>query len=806
MFLKKIFDLIFIKKYRNIKNIINLINSNEKILNKLTDKELKNKTNEFKNRIKNGENIYSNKLISDSFSVVKESSKRIFGIKHFDVQLLGGLILHNNAIAEMYTGEGKTLTSTLPAYLNALDGNGVHIVTVNEYLAKRDAEYNKLLFDFLGLKVGINLSNMSIYEKKDAYYSDITYGTNYEFCFDYLKDNLVLDLNDKVQRKLNYAIIDEIDSILIDEARVPLIISEKNKIDVSIYLKINNLVIELININKLNNNKYFLINFKEKIVDITDDGFILIENLLIKYKFIKYGNLLYINENLILIEYIISSIKSYKFFNKNVDYILKNKKIILIDEHTGRLSIGKRLSNSIHQFIEAKENVDILCENKNLAYITFQSYFKLYNKISGMTGTASTEKDEFKYIYNLDIFNIPTNKPIIRKDLPDLFFVNEKDKIKKIINDVILCIKNNRPVLIGTISIEKSELISKYLNENNINHQILNAKNHNLEAKIISFAGRPGSVTIATNMAGRGTNIVLGGCYLNKDDIEEWKINNIKVINSGGLHIIGTERHESRRIDNQLIGRSGRQGDPGSSRFYLSLEDNLIKNMLPNNILDIIKNLKLNDDLKNNSILLSKIISNIQKKIEKNNFEIRKQIFIYDDIFNIQRNTFYFIRNSLLNKNINIINNFIFDSIKYIINLYKFNNIKNEIDDLKLFFKKNFNIDIIINENNKKLDIKDSIFDFIKKELLLIEKLIDKKKLDNMKISIFINTLDSVWTEHINFIDFIKKGIYLRSYANRDPFDEYKNDSFEMFVSMIKLWKYKSTLILYKTMNLINNE
>ncbi|QTJ62930.1 preprotein translocase subunit SecA [Candidatus Nardonella dryophthoridicola] len=808
-FINKIINILNLNNYNNnyylknkFNNILNSINLYDKKIINFDNKELKNKTIEFKKRIRSGENLDT--IIVEAFSVVKEAVRRIYGIKYYDVQILGGLALNYGCVIEMSTGEGKTLTSVLPAYLNSLTGDGVHIVTINEYLAKRDFNSNKKIFNFLGLSVGLNISNINTFEKIKEYNNDIVYGTNNEFCFDYLKDNLVLNIKNKVQNKLNYVIIDEIDSILIDESITPLIISGKSIDDSTIYKNINKFIY-LFDINNTLNNKFYKIDFLNKNIYYTSLGYNLIEDIIFNLKLINNKKKLYYKNNIIFIKYVTSLIKSYLFFKKNIDYIIKNNKIILIDQNTGRLCKNKRISDGIHQAIEAKENVKILEENINIASITFQNYFKLYKKISGMTGTAYTEKEEFKYIYGLNTIKIPSNKPLIRKDLNDIFFINEESKIKYIINDIKKCIKKNRPVLIGTISIEKSELISLYLKKNNIPHNLLNAKNYEIEAKIISKVGKPGNVTIATNIAGRGTDIILGGDY-NLFNRNIWIKNNNIVKKSGGLYIIGTERFDSRRIDNQLIGRSGRQGDPGSSRFYLSLEDKLFSKIINNNIKNIINNIKDNKKFFIKNKFISKMIYNIQKSIEKKNFQLRKQILIYDNIFDIQRNIIYKIRNYIL---CNCIYNmykkfklfFILKILKKYINKKSYN-----IDKLLIFIKKKFNINI--KRKYKYVLYKNNIFS-IKYIIFIINKKFNKfeKKINYRTLIIIIRNnllkiLDLIWINHINNINNLQQNIYLKIYANKDPYQEYILNSFLLFNKMINKWKYKS---IFKIFNIIKN-
>lgn len=730
-------------------------------------------------------------------------------MRHFDVQLMGGVILHQNCIAEMCTGEGKTLTSTLPAYLNALSGNGVHIVTMNEYLAQRDAKKNKPLFEFLGLKVGINLSGMSIIEKQKAYHSDIVYGTNHEFCFDYLRDNMVFSSKKKVQKTLHYVLIDEVDSILIDEARTPLIISGSSKENIEVYNIFNKMVPYFVKqktqkINYSSKDGDFFIDEKNKQVFLTENGLKKFEFLLLKFNFINKDQSLYSTQNFIFIQYIIAALRAHFIFNRDIDYIIKDNKIIIIDEHTGRMMLDRRWSDGLHQAIEAKEHVNILDESQTLASITLQNYFKMYKKISGMTGTAQTESFEFQVIYGLKTIVVPTNNPMIRKDLPDLIYMTEKEKINAIIEDIKNCFLKKQPVLVGTTSIKKSEIISKKLFNLGIKHNILNAKSYKKEASIISQAGKLKAVTISTNMAGRGTDIILGGVINEK--INKYKLNDIKkkwqkehneVILLGGLHVIGTERHESRRIDNQLRGRTGRQGDPGSSRFYLSLEDSLIRIFISENIKKIILNfnLKFGEPIEHHWI--TSAISFAQKKVENYHFEIRKQLIEYDDILNTQRNIFYLIRNNILKiKNIKyFIKKNLIDIIKNILDNY--NNYHNDIINLENIFKNDFNLIFSFKKllkNNllisKKL-ILNKIYKKIQYNYKKIEKKIGYDNIRKIEKKIILNILDFFWKEHLLFMEYLRQGIHFRGYSQKDPKQEYIKESFFIFSNMLNILKYE---------------
>ncbi|QJC32419.1 preprotein translocase subunit SecA [Enterobacteriaceae endosymbiont of Donacia dentata] len=838
--LKKIFTKIFGSNndriLKRIQKTVNIINNMEKKFEKLTNSELQNKTLYLKKKLQNNHSLED--ILPESFATVREASKRIFNMRHFDVQLIGGIVLNNNCVAEMRTGEGKTLTSTLPAYLNALSGKGVHIVTVNDYLAQRDAINNKILFEFLGLTVGINISNMSLDEKKIAYQADITYGTNNEYGFDFLRDNMVLNYDEKVQRTLNYAIIDEVDSILIDEARTPLIISGTTEDNSELYVQINKIIPKLIYQSEedsefFKGQGHFFIDEKSRQAYLTERGLVYLEKMLIKKNIINKGESLYSNSNIIILHHVIAALRAHKLFKKNTDYILKNNKIIIVDEHTGRLMKGRRWSEGLHQAIEAKENVKINNENQTLASITFQNYFRLYKKLSGMTGTASTESFEFKEIYKLDTVVIPTNKPMIRKDLSDLVYLTKEEKIKAIIEDIKNKNFRGQPVLVGTVSIKKSEIISQKLKNIGIKHNVLNAKFHAREAEIISKAGKKNAVTIATNMAGRGTDIVLGGNLLlhntqyKLETIKnlklQWEKQHDEIIKLGGLYVIGTERHESRRIDNQLRGRAGRQGDIGSSRFYLSMEDSLMRIFASKNISNLMSKLgmKKNDYIEHPWI--TKSISTAQKKVEHYNFEIRKQLLEYDDIINDQRLAIYLQRNILLkSSNINqIINNFRIDFLSKVLNNYiKSNNFikeKWDLKKLKKYFINIFNYELPIKnwlhenkKNNKKILDKNfilkKIINFIEIKYFKKINIIEKKYINNFEKNITLQILDNLWKEHLSAIEYLKQGIHLRGYAQKDPKQEFKHESFHMFNAMLDSLKEEVIITLSKVeINKIKN-
>ncbi len=814
----KIFSYIFNiknnKKFINMWNIVNKINSLEKKFSNLDNKSIKNNTFLYKNDLISGKK-HIDDILPYAFANAKEAIKRILGINLFNVQLLGAIVLHYGYIAEMKTGEGKTITSILPAYLNSLLGKGVHIVTINEYLAQRDAINNSKLFDFLGLTTGLNLPNMSLKYKKEAYNCDITYSTNNEYVFDYLRDNMVLSCNDKVQKnELNYAIIDEIDFVLIDEARTPLIISGPIENNNYIYNKINNLINQLNYYGNENIKSDFIIDEKSRNIYLTDIGLINVEFLLVKFNFIKNKEFVYTTKNIKLIHYIITALKANYLFKKNIDYLVKNNEILIIDEFTGRILYNRRWPDGLHQAIEAKENVVIKSENQTLASITFQNYFKLYYKLSGMTGTAVSEASEFYSIYKLNIISIPTNKPIIRNDLSDVIFFSEKDKIKAIINDIKLRNKKGQPVLVGTTSVLKSEIISLELKKNNIKHNVLNAKHHMHEADIIAKAGELGSVTIATNMAGRGTDIILGGNYINKilniKNKNSKKIQYIKnkwnkdhnlIIKLGGLHIIGTERNESRRIDNQLCGRAGRQGDPGSSRFYISIDDNLIRLFMSKNIRLFIKRIYNSKEDYIDSNWINKAIRKAQIKIENRNFLIRKNLLEYDNISNEQRKIIYFKRNKLLHSdNINLkIKDIIINVINLLFIDFNKSNFFLNYKKIKKILFLYFRIKINFNKIHyfSFLDFKNYIINKLVKIYVLKKKYFGKKIFFILEKNIFLRTLDLLWKEYLYSLDFLKEYIYLRSYAQKDPKQEYRMESWKIFMEMLNMFYIEILKILF---------
>ncbi len=743
-------------------------------------------------------------ILPDAFAVVREASKRTLKMRHFDVQIVGGVVLHQGKIAEMKTGEGKTLVSTLAAYLNALVGKGVHIVTVNDYLAKRDSEWMGQIYNYLGMDVGVIIHDLDDDERKKAYNAHITYGTNNEFGFDYLRDNMKFDIEDYVQREHFYAIVDEVDSILIDEARTPLIISGPTDETTDKYVKLNQVV------QYLKKEKDFTIDEKSKTVSLTDEGIAKLEKILDK------GNL-FDPSNVELLHHIHQALKAHQLFKRDVDYVVKEGEVIIVDEFTGRLMPGRRYSDGLHQALEAKEGVTVEKENQTLASITFQNYFRMYTKLAGMTGTADTEAVEFNKIYNLDVVVVPTNKPMIRKDYNDLIFKTEKAKFNAVINEIIECHKKGQPVLVGTISIEKSEELSKMLKKRGVKHNVLNAKNHENEAFIVAQAGRKGAVTISTNMAGRGTDIVLGGNpeMMLKEEIqlqkkkygsEEYlkRLEELKkqcakereeVLKAGGLHVLGTERHESRRIDNQLRGRSGRQGDPGTSRFYVSLDDDLMRIFGGERISKLMDTIKIPDDEPIENKLITRSIENAQKKVESHNFEIRKQLIDYDDVMNKQRETIYSLRKDILTeKNLkNLMLEFAEEYFEDIFNKYideRLNPDEWDIESLlkeleseltvKLDFKPDDIENIHIEEFKKELFNK-LIAEYNRKEDLYGDELV--RQLEKL---ILLHALDTLWKEHLLNIDLLKEGIGLRGYAQQDPVRVYQKEAYELFISLIE--------------------
>ncbi|BEN19309.1 protein translocase subunit SecA [Serratia marcescens] len=823
--LTKVFGSRNDRTLRRMRKVVEQINRMEPDMEKLSDDELKAKTNEFRARLEKGESLES--LIPEAFAVVREASKRVFGMRHFDVQLLGGMVLNDRCIAEMRTGEGKTLTATLPAYLNALSGRGVHVVTVNDYLAQRDAENNRPLFEFLGLSIGINLPGMPAPAKREAYAADITYGTNNEYGFDYLRDNMAFSPEERVQRKLHYALVDEVDSILIDEARTPLIISGPAEDSSEMYIKVNKLIPKLIRQEKEDSDTFkgeghFSVDEKARQVHLTERGLILIEEMLVEAGIMDEGESLYSPTNIMLMHHVTAALRAHVLFTRDVDYIVKDGEVIIVDEHTGRTMQGRRWSDGLHQAVEAKEGVEIQNENQTLASITFQNYFRLYEKLAGMTGTADTEAFEFSSIYKLDTIVVPTNRPMIRKDMPDLVYMTEKEKIGAIIEDIRERTAKGQPVLVGTISIEKSEVVSRELTKAGIEHKVLNAKFHAMEADIVAQAGQSGAVTIATNMAGRGTDIVLGGSWQaevalleapTEEQIEAikaaWKERHDVVLAAGGLHIIGTERHESRRIDNQLRGRSGRQGDAGSSRFYLSMEDALMRIFASDRVSGMMRKLGMKEGEAIEHPWVTKAIANAQRKVESRNFDIRKQLLEYDDVANDQRRAIYSQRNELLDvsdvsETIASIREDVFKST--IDNYITPQSLEEEwdIQGLEERLKNDFDLEMPIAQWLDKEPelheetLRERILENAKEQYQRKEDVVGSEMMRNFEKGVMLQTLDSLWKEHLAAMDYLRQGIHLRGYAQKDPKQEYKRESFNMFATMLESLKYEVISVLSK--------
>tara|TARA_B110000459_G_scaffold203110_1_gene258292 strand:+ start:166 stop:2874 length:2709 start_codon:yes stop_codon:yes gene_type:complete len=817
-FFAKLFGSKNEREIKRIRKIVDHINGFEEQLSTLTDEALKQKTEDFKIQLKDGESLDS--ILPEAFAVVRESAKRTLGLRHFDVQMIGGIVLHEGRISEMRTGEGKTLMATLPAYLNGLTGDGVHIVTVNDYLAGRDAEWMAPIYEYLGMKVGVILSGLSPERKLIAYKADITFGTNNEFGFDYLRDNMILRLEDKLQRGLNFAVIDEVDSILIDEARTPLIISGAAEDSSSLYKKINKLILNL-NSSSEENAGDFTIDEKLRQVELTEDGHCKIESLLESEDLLQKNDSLYNAVNLSLLHHIQSALKAHHLFSKDIEYIIQDGQVVLIDEHTGRTMLGRRLSEGLHQAIEAKEDVAIKNESQTMASTTFQNYFRLYEKLSGMTGTADTEAYEFHQIYGLPVVVIPTNLPVARVDLNDLIYLTTDEKYDAVVVDIKSCIEKNAPVLVGTATIESSEEMSSRLKKANIPHQVLNAKYHEKEAQIIAQAGQPGTVTIATNMAGRGTDIVLGGNWEvtiselkkpNKDKIQlvkdEWQIRHDKVIEAGGLHILCTDRHESRRIDNQLRGRAGRQGDPGLSRFYLSMEDPLMRLFASDSVKNMMRSLGMEKGESIEHRMVTGAIEKAQKKVEGRNYDMRKNLLEYDDVANDQRQVIYQQRNELLEEEdiSDIIETIREDVVDTTISYYLPPQSLMEqwdIAGLEDQFLKEFNLEIkiqdwlnsndILNEESIRLKIQKESKDVYQQKVFSIGE--DIRMIERQ---LMLQVLDTLWKEHLSHMDYLRQGINLRAYAQKNPRQEYKRESFELFQQMLENIKSETIRFLSK--------
>lgn len=834
MFLKlatKIFGSRNDRLIKRMRKDVKKINALESEFEALSDEELRAKTAEFQERVKNGESLEA--ILPEAFAVVREASKRVFGMRHFDVQMIGGMVLNQGKIAEMRTGEGKTLTATLPAYLNALSGKGVHIVTVNDYLAKRDADWSRPLFEFLGLTVGCNIPGMMGQDKQDAYQADITYGTNNEFGFDYLRDNMAFSPSERVQRPLNFAIVDEVDSILIDEARTPLIISGAAEDSSELYKKVNGIVPELEQQSEEDKDEEtgqsedfvegdFTVDEKSKQVYLTERGQVRVEELMQKLGLIQEGESLYAAANISILHHVMAALRAHKLFTKDVDYIVKDNEIVIVDEHTGRTMEGRRWSEGLHQAVEAKEGVNIQNENQTLASITFQNFFRIYDKLAGMTGTADTEAFEFNHIYGLETVIIPTNKPMVRDDRADLIYLTQEEKFEAILEDIKDCVDRGQPVLVGTISIETSEFLSSFLKKSKIKHKVLNAKFHAQEAEIVADAGKVGAVTIATNMAGRGTDIVLGGNLDSmiaklqnptEEQIEkvkaEWQEQHDKVLELGGLHIIATERHESRRIDNQLRGRSGRQGDKGSTRFYLSMEDGLMRIFASERIANMMRKLGMERGEAIEHPWVTRSIENAQRKVEGRNFDIRKQLLEFDDVSNDQRKVIYEQRNGLMDEESieDVIESIRHDVLDGIISQHIPPQSLEEMWDvpgLEERLKGELTLDLPIAqwlEEDKKLHeetLREKIIQMADEQYAEKEKAVGAEVLRQFEKAVMLQSLDSHWKEHLAAMDHLRQGIHLRGYAQKNPKQEYKRESFDLFSEMLENLKFDVVGILSK--------
>ncbi|TRO19694.1 preprotein translocase subunit SecA [Ectopseudomonas mendocina] len=820
---KKLFGSKNEREVKRLVKAVQSVNVLEEQMIALSDEQLRSKTEEFKGRLAQGETL--DKLLPEAFAVAREAGKRVMGMRHFDVQLIGGMALHEGKIAEMRTGEGKTLVGTLAVYLNALSGKGVHVVTVNEYLARRDANWMRPLYEFLGLTVGIVTPFQPPEEKRAAYAADITYGTNNEFGFDYLRDNMAFSLEDKFQRELNFAVIDEVDSILIDEARTPLIISGQAEDSSKLYIEINKLIPRLKqHIEEeegvVTQEGHYKVDEKTRQVELNEAGHQYVEEMLTAAGLLAEGESLYSAHNLGLLTHVYAGLRAHKLFNRNVEYIVQNGQVILIDEHTGRTMPGRRLSEGLHQAIEAKEGVNIQAESQTLASTTFQNYFRLYNKLSGMTGTADTEAFEFRQIYGLDVMVIPTNKPIARKDFNDLVYLTQEEKYQAIIADIKDCQAQGRPILVGTATIETSEYVSQLLNQAGIEHKVLNAKFHDKEAEIIAQAGRPGALTIATNMAGRGTDILLGGNWEvevaaleNPTDEQiaqiksEWQKRHQQVIEAGGLHVIASERHESRRIDNQLRGRAGRQGDPGSSRFYLSLEDNLMRIFASDRVKNFMKALGMQSGEAIEHRMVTNAIEKAQRKVEGRNFDMRKQLLEFDDVANEQRKVIYHMRNSLLAAE--SVGDTIAEFREEVLTTAVNNHIPPQsmpeqwdVAGLESTLQSDFGIKLPIQQW---LDEDDKLYEETLRERILAELLAayneketqaSAEALRTFEKQILLRVLDDLWKDHLSTMDHLRHGIHLRGYAQKNPKQEYKRESFALFQELLESIKRDAIRVL----------
>ncbi|MFL9905116.1 MULTISPECIES: preprotein translocase subunit SecA [Paraburkholderia] len=832
-FLQKIFGSRNQRLVKQYQKTVTAINALEPQIEQLTDDQLRAKTGEFRQRVASGESL--DKLLPEAFAVCREASKRVLKMRHFDVQLIGGMVLHYGKIGEMRTGEGKTLVATLPVYLNALSGRGVHVVTVNDYLAQRDAEWMARLYNFLGLSVGINLSQMDHGAKQEAYAADITYGTNNEFGFDYLRDNMVYETDARVQRALNFAVVDEVDSILIDEARTPLIISGQAEDHTELYVRMNALPPLLerqIGEEKADGTGVekpgdYTLDEKGRQVFLTESGHEKAERLLAEWGLIGEGESLYAPQNITLMHHVYAALRAHTLFFKDQHYVVQNGEVVIVDEFTGRLMSGRRWSDGLHQAVEAKEHVKIQSENQTLASITFQNYFRMYAKLSGMTGTADTEAYEFNEIYGLETVVIPTNRPPKRIDKQDQIYKTAKERYDAVIRDIRDCHERGQPVLVGTTSIENSELLSHLLKQAGLPHEVLNAKQHAREAEIVAEAGRPKRVTIATNMAGRGTDIVLGGnaekqaSFLEQDETlsdeekqrriqklhDEWQALHDQVKAAGGLHIIGTERHESRRIDNQLRGRAGRQGDPGSSRFYLSLEDPLLRIFAGDRVRAIMDRLKMPEGEAIEAGIVSRSIESAQRKVEARNFDVRKQLLEYDDVSNDQRKVIYQQRNELLEANditetIGAMRHGVIADIVH--GFVPAGSIEEQWDvpELEEVLRNEWQLDLAIQEmiNESNSISSDEILEAVEAAAdeayeSKVEQ-VGRESFSAFERSIMLQTLDRSWREHLAALDHLRQGIHLRGYAQKNPKQEYKREAFELFAAMLDAVKLEVTRVV----------
>ncbi len=808
------------RQLRQLNRIVAKINALEPEIEKLSDEQLQAKTPEFKQRIANGEAL--DKVLPEAFAVCREAGRRVLGMRHYDVQLIGGMVLHLGKIAEMRTGEGKTLVATLPVYLNALEGKGVHVVTVNDYLARRDAAQMGKLYNWLGLSVGVVYPGMPHSDKREAYASDITYGTNNEFGFDYLRDNMALSKADRYQRGLHYAIVDEVDSILIDEARTPLIISGPADDSPELYIRVNRVVPNLVKQEVEDGEGDFWVDEKGKQVHLSEAGMEHAEQLLVEAGILDGETEgLYAPQNLTVVHHLNAALRAHAIYQRDVDYIVRDGEVVIVDEFTGRTLSGRRWSDGLHQAVEAKEGVPVQRENQTLASITFQNLFRMYKKLSGMTGTADTEAFEFQSIYGLEVVVIPTNRPTIRKDSPDQVFLNRKGKFNAVLADIEECAKRGQPVLVGTTSIETSEMLSEHLRKAGVKHEVLNAKQHDREATIVANAGRPAAVTIATNMAGRGTDIVLGGSLeaeiheLGEGATDEqkaavkaeWQKRHEAVKAAGGLHIVGTERHESRRIDNQLRGRSGRQGDPGSSRFYLSLEDNLMRIFASDWVQKAMRMMGMKEDDVIEDRLVSRQIEKAQRKVEAHNFDIRKNLLDFDDVNNDQRKVIYAQRDELLDAesvkdNVDgIRDDVIFDVVARFVP-------PNSIDEqwdllgLEATLESDFGLQMSLTDlvkSHEELDaeaIAAKVQERVNQHFAEKEAGVGEETMRALEKHVMLTVLDQSWKEHLARMDYLRQGIYLRGYAQKQPKQEYKKEAFELFSDMLENVKREVVTLL----------